>query len=139
MYFGTNAPGFYSAGQDRAVKWHDWESERTEVSPVTYQGPVFDLALSPDGRELVAASWFGYSESGEVRILDARTLAESRVFPATVGRVFRVAISADGRTLATAGAEGVARLWDFETGASLADFYGHQMEITALTFSGRPE
>ena len=46
-----------------------------------------------------------------------------------------IALSVDGRMLATAGQEGVAKLWDVDTGKECAVLRGHQVSVTAVAFS----
>src|SRR5262249_45070544 len=46
-----------------------------------------------------------------------------------------LAISPDGRLLATGGGDGVIQLWDLATGQAMPKLTGHRSEITSLEFS----
>lgn len=49
--------------------------------------------------------------------------------------VLSVAFAPDGKSFATAGAEGVIKTWDSQTGAALQTFVGHQGAVTSLGFT----
>jgi WD40 repeat protein len=51
------------------------------------------------------------------------------------GAVNRVAYSPDGRLLATAGADGTARVWEASTGTALAVLHGHTGTVWIAAFS----
>jgi len=49
--------------------------------------------------------------------------------------VYHVAISPDGRSLASAGKDGTARLWDLSSGTLIRSFDAHQDEVNAVVFT----
>jgi WD40 repeat protein len=79
------------------------------------------LDWSPDGRIFVTE---GPEESGVVDIRDAETGESVRRFPGHRIDVNIVAFSEDGSMLATAGDDGVARVWDPATGQEQWTFRG---------------
>jgi WD40 repeat protein len=95
------------------------------------QGYVSSLTWSPDGKRLVASA----SSNSILHVLDAQT-------GETLGRLYNSAHSVrgaayhpDGKTLATAGVEGVVRLWDMTTLKEKPLPPGHQRSVMALAFS----
>jgi hypothetical protein len=69
---------------------------------------------------------------------DAKSGAERRL-PAVRcvhgAKVLCVAFSPDGRTVASAGADGAVRLWDCRTGDAVRRFVGHASPVHAIAFS----
>ena len=107
----------FTAGADQKVmRWHgaDYAARRTLASG---KRPLYDLAVSADGKRLATASGDGIArvfdmEKGEL-LLELK--GHSRAVQA-------VAFRPDGKELATAGANGEIRLWDPEG-----------KEVTAIT------
>ena len=94
-------------------------------------------AFSPDGRLLVdwAENPLGRSRMDHVVVWDVAT---GRVV-ATLAAGPRpgaasAAFAPDGRTLATASADGIVRLWEVATWTVRAEFRGHRDRVTALAF-----
>jgi WD40 repeat protein len=100
------------------------------------------LAFSPDGKSVVAArntlSARGVFVLG---IWDAGTGQETATLPDDpehiehTGAISSLAISPDGRLLATASMDRSLRLWDLTARQAVADFQGHLAEVWATAFS----
>lgn len=95
---------------------------------------TFDVALSPDGRWLAAASGTP-GRVGEVKLFQATNGALARILATTPDAQLAVAFSADGRRLAAGGADHAIRIWDVESGAALHTIEQHADWILALAFS----
>ncbi|CAA9295450.1 MAG: High-affnity carbon uptake protein Hat/HatR [uncultured Chloroflexia bacterium] len=65
----------------------------------------------------------------------ARFYYGERYFPHP-DRIDAITFSPDGRYLLTAGGDGIARLWDRETGREVRQFTGHTEELADVAFSG---
>lgn len=74
-------------------------------------------------------------ETGYVRNLWLKEGWPHRVFSGHTGTVMSVCFSPDGETVLTGSEDGTARLWDTETGRTLAVLTGHSKEITSARFS----
>ncbi len=98
-------------------------------------GQVQTLAFRPDGAQLAIGGGTP-GLSGEVRIVDAQTLAP--VGQPLVGHtdvVFSVAWNAAGTQLATASQDKTARLWDWPSGKEGMAFKDHSDAVTRVCFA----
>jgi RNA polymerase sigma factor (sigma-70 family) len=94
-------------------------------------------AFSPDGRLL--ADWaehpFGRSRIDHVYVWDAATgRAVATLAAGPRPGAANAAFAPDGRTLATASADGTVRLWETATWKVRTEFRGHRDRVTALAF-----
>jgi RNA polymerase sigma factor (sigma-70 family) len=119
-----------AAGKDGTVVIRDLRSGREVRRWATDQGPVRDLAFSPDGTLLAS----GADES--VRVWDVATGTERLPTEGHLGPVTAVAVSPDGKRVASGSADRTVRLWDRVTGRKLARWTGHASDVLAVAFAG---
>jgi hypothetical protein len=81
--------------------------------PLKHAGGVYSAQFSPDGRQVVTASW-----DSTTRLWDARTGKSLGAPLKHEGGVFSAQFSPDGQRVVTASADTTARLWDVLTGTS---------------------
>jgi WD40 repeat protein/DNA-binding SARP family transcriptional activator len=89
-----------------------------------------DVAFSPDGRTLAAAS-----DDNTVILWDVRGRRLEATLSGHTGPVSAVAFSPNGRTLASAGEDGMVILWDARGRWRDATLFGHTRPVSALAFS----
>ena len=100
------------------------------------------LAFTPDGTQLIATPGF----EGDVRVWDVATGRLSRTLPGRVGATGTLAISKDGRLVATgggssanasqrAGPDHSIKIWELKTGKLLRGLPGHGGTPTGLAFT----
>lgn len=103
---------------------------------------VGSLAFAPGGKVLAWGSSPAVGDLlesrirlGAIHLCDLATGREVRRWEAHAGSLSSLAFSADGKTLASSGAETVVRLWDVSTGRELRPGAGHPSKIGGIAFT----
>jgi Tol biopolymer transport system component/tRNA A-37 threonylcarbamoyl transferase component Bud32 len=111
--------------------FHEAGATDAAVLAITgHTGPVRFTAFSPDGRQIVTAS---YDKSA--RIWDAATGRQVRLLSGHTDRVLSAAFSPDGRQVVTASTDKSARIWDAATGREVLLLSGHTERVLCAAFS----
>ncbi|PYJ62597.1 MAG: hypothetical protein DME24_03150, partial [Verrucomicrobia bacterium] len=101
-----------------------------------HRGNVNAVTFSPDGKFLYAAGgeagWLG-----EVRQWDLNDWNLFYVFEGHKDAIYSLAVSPDGKTLATGSYDQKIKLWNVETGEELKTLSGHNGAVFGLSF--RPD
>jgi WD40 repeat protein/serine/threonine protein kinase len=95
-----------------------------------HRGVVHGLAFQPHGSRLASAD-----EDG-VLVWDSNTDGEARVLACAQGPLDAVAVSPDGKLLASAGMEATVKVWEAATGREAAVLRGHAGPVAGVTFCG---
>jgi RNA polymerase sigma factor (sigma-70 family) len=115
---------------DATVRSWDWAADRERVLAA---GPVAYLNLSrfsPDGRVRASA----HNQKHTVTVWDDPASAEGRLLGKHDGTIGDLALSADGKLLATGGEGGEVHLWDVPAGKELRAIQAGEV-IGSLAFS----
>jgi len=127
----TLATGAYR----RVVLWNveSLAPERQITTGLTDR--ITAMRFLPDGTQLVFADG-RIAESGTVRIADISSGAVTASWPAHADTIFDLAVSGDGKILATAGGDKLVKMWDLATHKETARFEGHVAQVLTLAFDG---
>ncbi len=99
----------------------------------TTSGPVWSVAVSPDGKTVASGSWDGTIQLWHVSIDNARIPIQT--LAGHTGAVWSVAISSDGKFLASGSADQTVKIWDLQTGELLKTLKGHDAGVFSVAFS----
>jgi WD40 repeat protein/serine/threonine protein kinase len=130
-----------SAAYEGSVQiWNAWTGE--ELAALRgHVGSVPGLAFSPDGQRVVSGG-----KDRTIRVWDATNKQDARdIQLGFYGGIYNLAMSKDGRWLATAGVrtrqreESVARLWDLDSGPTLRFLRGHGGAVLGVAFNPNQE
>jgi RNA polymerase sigma factor (sigma-70 family) len=115
---------------DNGVVWKTMETEMTEGLS------AWDIAFSPDGK-LMAVGYGINGAEGKVDLWEVQTgnLKHTLADPPSMGVVYSLAFSPDGKSIAAGGVDSTCRLWDVETGALKHRLNGHDIGLRQLAFS----
>ncbi len=91
---------------------------------------VWDVAWSPDGRQ-IASAW----EDGKVRIWNVASGEVGATLKGHRDKVRSVAYSPDGRLIVTASRDGTARIWNADAKGKCRILKGHGHAVTSAEFS----
>jgi len=145
--FSPDGKYIATVSNDEVVKVWEVTTGR-QIACMRHGNRVNDIAFSPDGRYLATASsdqtagiWeiSAYHQRAASDDLDAYMLEEARSrLPKHIlsheGKVHAVAFSPNGDTIATAGWDDTARIWETGSGQQLFSLR-HDGEVNALAFS----
>jgi WD40 repeat protein/serine/threonine protein kinase len=119
--YSPNGHRLVSAGVDQTVKLWDAETGREMLTLRGHLDNVFSVAFSPDGYQIASASL-----DNTVRIWDATPMDEDLRPEYLTYRGHRSAVMdvafhpKDGRSVVSAGTDGMVRTWDFRSGKGVA-------------------
>jgi WD40 repeat protein len=112
---GTGA-GFSPDNYQAKVRLFDTATLEERFSVALPASRAQDVAVSADGRYVAAAFAKAKPEDGSMRLWDAVSGKQIRLDPGNAQPIYRVSFFPDGKTLASAGNDGVVRLWNVADG-----------------------
>ena len=117
----------------RVVIWNTESLSKEREITEGLTDRIAALRFLPDGNQLVIADGSA-GELGTVRLADPGTGVITASWTAHGDTIFDLAVSNDGKLLATAGGDKLVKLWDLETHRELAKLEGHVAQVLTLAF-----
>ena len=125
--FSPDGTALVAATGRQAVVWN--LAARSRPRAQSFPNDVWTVMFSPDGEDV----WVG-DAAGAVRVWKLGT-GELLELDGHEGAVSSIEFSADGRSVVTASEDETARIWDAETGRSLAELRGHDGLVLSGVFA----
>jgi WD40 repeat protein/DNA-directed RNA polymerase specialized sigma24 family protein/tRNA A-37 threonylcarbamoyl transferase component Bud32 len=128
-----------SSGWDDTVRLWDVARGQTRLTLRSATGRVLSMTMTPDGG-LVAGGSRGLDEKDHavpatVTLWDTVSGRRQAPFEVHFGPVYGLALSADGKTLATSGSDGTVKLWDVATLTLRTHWRAHLNQVVALAMT----
>jgi WD40 repeat protein/tRNA A-37 threonylcarbamoyl transferase component Bud32 len=140
-YVGYHSPGFSPDGKIFGLSGKgkcilvDVVSGK-QVASLKNLGEGGSVALSPDGKTIAAVVTLVNSKDGtrrsDIALVDVASGQERAILKGPSASLYNVAFSADGKVLASLGADGIIRLWETAKGPERAVLKGHSNWVTGL-------
>jgi len=118
----------------RVVIWNaeTVAAEREIVGGLTDR--ITALRFLPDGKQVAIADG-RIAEEGTMRLLDAETGSIAASWVAHTDTIFGIALSDDGKLLATGGGDKLAKVWELTTRKEIARLEGHTAQVLTVSFN----
>ncbi|MEO2013507.1 MAG: tetratricopeptide repeat protein [Fuerstiella sp.] len=120
-----------SGGVDRIARLWNLRSRELVLEIPAQPDMIFSVAISPDERTIA----IGCRDKSLFLIDISSGQPVRRTLTGHQSTVSDLAFTSDGSTLATAGADGLVKLWDVETAECVATLEGHRLPVETLAFS----
>ena len=120
-------------GSQAGIEVRSWPELKVIANIKTELANVHDLSFAPDGKTLLAAGG-SPGEAGIVEVLSWPAAERLQRISEHSDLVYRVAWSPDGTAFATAGADGICRVFDLETGMCQVRYEGHSRAVLAIVY-----
>lgn len=115
-------------------KWHELTqlTLRQEIARVVlmHDEPLQWAAFSPDGKQIVTASW-----DGKARVWNADGRGEPVVLEGHADQVLSAVFSADGKRIVTGSSDKTARVWNADGSGKSIVLRGHDGPVKFAAFS----
>jgi len=139
--FSSDGAVLLTAAHDKTARLWEARTGHALTDPIRHADWVWSGDFAPDGRRVVTACGDGSVrvwDCGEGKAAPDRMMVSPRLVVGPFGHsngVFAVRFNANGARLATASADGTARVWDATSGRPITPSLVHTGEVLTAQFS----
>jgi WD40 repeat protein/basic membrane lipoprotein Med (substrate-binding protein (PBP1-ABC) superfamily)/DNA-binding SARP family transcriptional activator len=133
LAFSPDGRWLAAVGSVRLKVWETstWE-ETISLTAGAGLAQLTTLDFSPDSKRIAVGWSTGVVVIGEI---GPEEFIEITEIPGHMGMLLDLSFSPDGRHLATAGGDGITRVWDVESGEEVFSLHGHHLEVMGVAYS----
>lgn len=129
--FSPDGKRFYTGSKDQTVQVWDAETGQPQPAFKDFKGPVFRIAISPDGETLATAERPGPL----VKLWDTITRLEVSTLEGLESEVYSLAFTPDGASIVVGTEDGKVVWFDVETGTKGDEIKAHLSPVLSIAFS----
>ena len=147
--FAPNGKTLATGSGDRAVRFWDTKTGEELALLWGHNDGVSAVAFDPQGRWLVSATGrpatgtgnpsakfaFGEPLPAEIKVWDLKSRNVRLTLTGHAGSILSLAVSPDGKRLATASTDATVKIWDLGTGRRESELSGFKGLVFAVAFS----
>jgi WD40 repeat protein len=111
-----------------------WAEDFRRTGDIAIGGRAgYSLAFTPDGKQVVVGGC--HNDGGVLQAWQVATNERVRDFKGHTDEIWAVAVSPDGKSMASGSADKTARLWELATGKEIAQLPKFGERVSAVAFS----
>lgn len=123
-----------AGGFRQIVFWDAATRQQTGRVAEKFVGQITALAITPDGHTLFAADGEA-GAAGFIHRIDLDKKAVTATWKAHDDTLYALKLTADGKQLASASADKLAKLWNAADGKLISSYEGHTNHVLAVAFN----
>jgi WD40 repeat protein len=135
LVYSPDGKWLASAGADRVIRLWDADTGKPSLTLAGHQDTIFSLAFVPPGEGKPATVLVSSSDDKTIRFWDLTTGKELAYRINHPGIPWTLAVSPDGKFLASGGSESFIVLWKVEDGKEVRRWKAHRGGVARVAFA----